>query len=150
MKGFLDQACGRFNASWPADEASIREDIAQFDAAVDVLIDIFGEDGLARKPGSRSFNRAIFDALIFYAADQEIRDAMAARPETVRATYSECLNAVDFSEAIESDTAGIPHTLARIRLWGEVLGRELGLQFAVPRSEITNEGLTRIAFDGLR
>lgn len=150
MKGFLDQACERFNASWPADEASIREDIAQFDAAVDVLIDIFGEDGLARKPGSRSFNRAIFDALIFYAADQEIRDAMAAQPETVRATYSECLNAVDFSEAIESDTAGIPHTLARIRLWGEALGRELGLQFAVPRSEITNEGLTRIAFDGLR
>ncbi len=31
-----------------------------------------------------------------------------------------------FQEAIESDTAGMPHTVARFTLWGELLADAIG------------------------
>jgi len=149
MKEFLDRTCEILNAAWEQEAASVRDDIEQFEAAVDTLIEIFGQENLARKPGSRSFNRAIFDALIFFAADAEIRQAMSKEPDRVRALYSENLKDTGFAEAVESDTAGIPHTHDRLSLWGNTLRDALGLKFNVPSLESREEG-ARIAFNGLR
>lgn len=149
MKEFLDQTCTKLNENWIAEEASVAGDIEQFNAAVDTLINIFGDEGLARKPGSRSFNRAIFDALIFYAADEEIRESMAAEPERIRALYADCLSDPVFAEAVESDTAGIPHTHERLSKWGERLSAALNIHFNVPALEMREDGSVRIMFNGL-
>ncbi|ESW81477.1 hypothetical protein X772_22760 [Mesorhizobium sp. LSJC280B00] len=148
MKEFLDNTCMALNETWEDVQVSVSRDIEQFNAAVDVLIDIFGDEALARKPGSRSFNRAIFDALVFYAADYEIRTAMAANAEKVRLLYASCLADATFSEAVESDTAGIPHTFDRLSIWGVGLRAALEQDNKVPALEPRKDGSSRITFDG--
>jgi hypothetical protein len=93
---------------------------------------MFGQERLARKRGSYSFSRAIFDALIFFAADVRIGDAMRSRPESVKAAYEAILDDQAFIDAVESDTAGIPHTHERLARWGTSLREATGLLFAIP------------------
>lgn len=149
MKEFLDLACITLNDNWPQVQATVEADIQQFNAAVDALIDVFGEAQLARKPGSRSFNRAIFDALVFYAADPEIRAAMQQQAADVRELYAACLGTPEFAEAIESDTAGIPHTHDRLSIWGNRLRDLTQLDFAVPELVRREDG-NFIEFAGFR
>ncbi|MBY5441804.1 DUF262 domain-containing protein [Rhizobium leguminosarum] len=148
MKEFLDQTCFTLNGDWPIVEQAVANDLLQFDAGVDALVEIFGPERLARKPGSSSFNRAIFDALIFYAADPVIRVAMIASPDAVRDLYSQKLDDLEFSESVESDTAGIPHTYDRIFLWGFGLKTALNADFHLPALEQRAEATMRITFNG--
>lgn len=150
MKDFLDQTCISLNDSWDAVAAAVQGDLEQFNNAVDALIGIFGANDLARKPGSRSFNRAIFDALIFYACDPIIRDAMIANPAAIRQLYTESLADPTFAEAVESDTAGIPHTFRRLSSWGGSLRTALQLEFHLPALEERQDQTIRIGFNGLR
>jgi hypothetical protein len=148
IKELLDYTCARLNEEWAVEEALVRDDLDQFNSAVDTLIKIFGDEGLARKPGSRSFNRAIFDALIFYTADKNIRDAMGGNAEAVRQLYDRCLADQAFVDAVESDTAGIPHTFERLSKWGDGLRTSLGLRFNIPALVEREDGRARITFDG--
>jgi hypothetical protein len=150
MKEFLDETCISLNANWEHTRPEIEGRIADFNTAVDALLAIFPDDALARKPGSKSFNRAIFDALIFYAADEIIRQAMINDPAGLRDLYGRCLADPTFAEAIESDTAGIPHTFDRLSIWGRSLREALNLNFNVPTLEEREDGPARIAFNGFR
>ncbi|MBI6897909.1 DUF262 domain-containing protein [Pseudomonas putida] len=132
MKDFLDQTCDRMNSSWGIDGASIKEAIGEFNAATSALIEIFGVDRVARKIDSKSFNRAIFDGLVFYAANPVIRQAMLSRPQAVREAFGSVVVDSEFLAAIESDTAGIPNTSLRLNLWGCALKNALDMTFEVP------------------
>lgn len=138
MKGFLDATCETLNASWQDEEPRIERAIAAFNAAGDALLQIFGQENIARKVGSRLFNRAIFDALVFYAANDTIRAAMLQHAEAVRTAYAALAADQDFLDASESDTAGIPNTLARYVMWGERLKATLGIEFAVPAPRLAD------------
>lgn len=133
MKPFLDQACKSLNARWQSKKEELERQVGDFNKAVAALIAVFGVDEVARKEGSRSFNRAIFDALMFYAADEKIRTAMLAKKAKLRTAYSEALENSKFAEAVESDTAGIPHTGDRLHLWGLQLQTATGKKFGIPR-----------------
>lgn len=150
MKDFLDQTCITLNDNWEGVAAEVHSDLEEFNNAVDALVEIFGANDLARKPGSRSFNRAIFDALVFYASDPIIRDAMIANPEAILHLYAENLDNPNFAEAVESDTAGIPHTFHRLSLWGGSLRTALNLDFNLPVLEERADQTVRIGFNGLR
>lgn len=147
MKAFLDQSCQKFNADWDALADTFQADMVQFNEGVDALKAVFGADRIARKGGSRSFNRAIFDALIFYAADLDIRTVMLEKPQVVTEAYQQVLATDAFSEAVESDTAGIPHTLDRLRLWGLKLKEVLEIEFNIPEA-VEAEGAVRITYAG--
>lgn len=149
MKDFLDQTCIKLNEDWEETADSVGLDLEQFNSAVDALIEVFGSGDLARKPGSRSFNRAIFDALVFYASDPVIMDAMVANPAAIRDLYAQSLNDPIFADAVESDTAGIPHTFQRLSLWGGSLKAALQLDFKLPILEERPDSTVRIGFDGL-
>ncbi|MCA3719761.1 DUF262 domain-containing protein [Phenylobacterium sp.] len=150
MKDFLDNACSKLNSEWDAVKPSVEQDILQFNDAVDALLEVFGDENLARKSGSRSVNRAIFDALLFYAADGGIRDAMLANSAAVQDIYSQKLADPAFAEAIESDTAGIPHTFERLVGWGSALRTAIRQPFNVPALVEKEAGSARIEFDGFR
>ncbi len=150
MKEFLDGVCQTLTESWTQSKPTIEAHLTEFNAAVEALIQIFGQDELARKPGSKSFNRAIFDALVFYAADHAIREAMVAQPGLVRELYTQLMGDVRFTEAVESDTAGIPHTFDRLSQWGVGLREKLQIQFNVPALVDRDDGGVRIAFSGFR
>lgn len=132
MKDFLDETCESLNNDWGTKEAALQAAVTTFEAAVTTLMNAFGDERIARKEGSKSFNRAIFDALVFYAADDQIREAMQNSPDAVQRAYAEAIENEDFLVAVESDTAGVPNTLARLRIWGELLRGALQLNFNIP------------------
>lgn len=143
MKEFLDQSCSYFNENWERERERVEAAFLSFRAAVDVLLSIFGHDGIARKLGSQLFNRSIFDALIYYAMDVEIRTRMLEERDAVSEAYSSVVSLQAFQEAVDSDTAGIPHTFTRLRIWGEQLSAAIGQNVAVPRIEQNEADLLR-------
>lgn len=154
MKDFLDLTCEKLNDSWAERQDEIETAIGEFNLATEHLIQIFGADNVARKANSKSFNRAIFDALIFYAADDQIRAAMVKDQDATRAAFSEVLQDKAFLEASESDTAGVPNTSTRLSVWGRRLRESLALDFSLPilcpPNPDDENSRTRIQFDGLR
>lgn len=152
MKSFLDEACGKLNAEWEIMNERVIEAVTNFDLAISALNEVLGKDQVARKANSRSFNRAIFDALVFFAANKKIRNAMLANAAEVKAAYSNLLENNDFLDASESDTAGVPNTLARLRIWGQSLRDALVVPFALPEARpadpINPEARAGIKFTG--
>jgi hypothetical protein len=121
MRRFLDKTFERLNSEWSIKEAEVSECVRGFEEAVAVLIEVLGEKKVARKPGSRSFNRAIFDALVFYASDSRIRDQLRAHSEQVCEAYGALFEYADFTNAIERDTAGLSNTVLRLQKCGQAL-----------------------------
>lgn len=152
MKSFLDTTCNKLNSNWGSRRGEIGSAINEFNLATEALISIFGDEGVARKANSKSFNRAIFDALVFYAANGVIREAMLEQPEAVRDAYSKVLGDAQFADASESDTAGVPNTLRRLCIWGGKLSQAINVNFSIPepRSTDSQDSGTKagIAFDG--
>jgi Protein of unknown function DUF262 len=133
MKRFLDESFSTFNASWGAYEPKVRKAIVDFDEGVKFLLDVFGGD-VARKPASSQFNRAIFDALIYYFSQQPIRNAATKKKAQVRKAYDALFKNEDsaFLKAVESDTAGSPNTLARLQIWAKSLAPIVALPLSAP------------------
>lgn len=152
MKDFLDTTCGGLNRNWDAQHMVVEQSILAFNAASEALLRIFGQEQVARKADSRSFNRAIFDALVFYAANDAIRASMELNTPAVRAAYTEALQDAQFAHATESDTAGVPNTLARLRIWGEKLRTATGLPIDLPEPRAADpadpDSRAGIRFDG--
>ncbi|WP_034883815.1 hypothetical protein M728_001907 [Ensifer sp. WSM1721] len=150
MKDFLDTTCNTLNDEWEIRKEFVFSSVEQFNEATSALIEIFGIEQIARKSGSRSFNRAIFDALIFYAANPQIRAEMMTHQDDVRRIYASLIADADFIAAAESDTAGVPNTLERLRKWGALLRDAIGVEFNVPSLRPADELNPRagIDFDG--
>jgi hypothetical protein len=49
MKSFLDESCERLNSEWPKRENQIKQQVEEFQAAIRLLITIFGTERIARK-----------------------------------------------------------------------------------------------------
>ncbi len=133
MKAFIDESCEKLSSRWDNENELIKIQIGTFKEATKCLLEIFGADKIARKGDSRVFNRAIFDVLIFYAADTRARDAMLHEKDRVIAAYEMVLKDPKFAEAVESDTAGIPHTAARLEIWVNALKNITGFPVKPPQ-----------------
>jgi hypothetical protein len=133
MKAFLDKTFERFNSDWSSYETKIGAAEADFEKGVSELISVFGED-VARKPSSAHFNRAIFDALIFFYSQPRVRNALAGKRVRVRKAYEDLFSPQsEFLKAVESDTAGAPNTSTRLRFWGGALSKIANQTFPGPK-----------------
>lgn len=132
MKHHLDETCEKLNKTWASGEREVRTDADEFEAGARLLIDVFKASGVARKQGSPAFNRAIFDSLIYYASMPKLTEAIRDSMAKVRDAYSRVAADNTFQEAVESDTAGIPNTHARLRIWGEALRDTLRADVPIP------------------
>jgi hypothetical protein len=134
LKRFLDDCFETFNDDWGAFEAKVQTAVSDFESGVEELVSVFGEDEVARKPASSQFNRAIFDALIYFHSQSAVRKSLKNKRAQVKRAYNE-LFAEDakFLKAVESDTAGAPNTLARLRIWGNTLSGIAGEKFSIPK-----------------
>jgi hypothetical protein len=74
MKRFLDESFERLNAQWADFEISVANRVEEFEDATRLLINVLGSEKVARKPDSRAFNRAIFDALVFYTRYRPVQE----------------------------------------------------------------------------
>jgi hypothetical protein len=139
MKRFLDATFSKYNDDWANYKNKVKEACEEFEAGVADLNKIFGSS-LARKPTSPQFNRAIFDALIYYHSDPTIRKGVKGKHAQLKKQY-EALFSDDseFAKAIESDTAGAPNTLARLKIWAAVLSKVTGAKVSAPAIPIAAE-----------
>jgi hypothetical protein len=132
LKPFIDSAYQKLNAEWEVREGVIVEQVKNFEAGIQLLLETFPA-GVARKKDSRLFNRAIFDALIYYFADPITRATAAKHTAATRRGYEKIVVEGPFLASIERDTAGIPNTLLRLRNWGLELKRTLNIELQIPR-----------------
>jgi hypothetical protein len=132
MKKFLDDAFGKLNSQWTSYRRRLNTAQTDFEAGVEELVATFGDE-VARKPGSVQFNRAIFDALIYFYSDPNLLPRLKTKRQRVRKAY-EALFSPDsrFSKAVESDTAGAPNTSARLEVWAAVLSEVVGSAVVPP------------------
>ena len=127
------------NNSWPEQEANIQNAVASFESGVSALQKIFGPR-LARKPGSPQFNRAIFDALIYFHSQDTVRVALVEREHEVSSAYDSLfMEGSPFLKAIESDTAGAPNTATRFRLWADALSFIVGETLSPPAIPLSRQ-----------
>ncbi|WP_406700857.1 DUF262 domain-containing protein [Singulisphaera sp. Ch08] len=145
MKNFIDSAFDRFNKNWKEMQGPVQDALEDFEAAITVLIEIFGND-VARKPDSRPFNRAIFDYLVFYAQRAEVREKIANNPAGVLKAYTELFLDTDFRAAVERDTASVPNTALRLSRWGQKLNTLFKLRLPLPAQDPYNN----LTFPGFR
>jgi Protein of unknown function DUF262 len=143
MKNFIDATFEKLNAEWARRKADIDDAMEDLEAAIKVLLEVF-EGNVARKPGSKPFNRAVFDFLAFYAQRENVRTFMRANPARVREAYEELFKQTDFKAAVERDTAGVPNTVLRLARWGQALARDSELKLPIPTSLEGN----RLTFSG--
>jgi hypothetical protein len=146
MKGFLDYSFATFNEDWAEWEPVLKEAVSEFELSVNVLLEIFG-DSIAKRPGSKQFNRAIFDFLIFYAQNKELREEMILNSANVKASFNTIFTDASFKSATEKDTAGVPNTFERLYKWGLVLSAAINKDINTPRIVEDEEGL-RLDFPG--
>jgi hypothetical protein len=136
MKRFLDETFGKFNKDWTQYEPKVDSARKDFENGVVELMRVFG-DNVARKPTSPQFNRAIFDALIFFYSQAGIRRALSSKRSQVVKAYERLFTKGSaFLKAVESDTAGAPNTSARLRIWAAELTRIAGQAVTPPKIPI--------------
>ena len=143
LKDFLDDTCLHFNANWAVLEPQAITSADNFLQGVTCLAAIFGYEKIARKLHSKLFNRSIFDPLIYFAMDQSTRDLMVNHAQDVRDAYEAVIRDQEFQVAVESDTAGIPHTEMRFRIWGEALSAAIQQPLQIPATSVDPDGRVR-------
>lgn len=133
MKKFLDETFEKFNKNWTEYRPKVDVAIGDFERGVKELQSVF-QDTVARKPTSRQFNRAIFDALIYFYSQSKVRKELRQMKRRVQRAYGNLFSQnSDFLKAVESDTAGAPNTEARLRMVGMMLSQIAGQTFNAPR-----------------
>lgn len=146
MKRFLDLSFERSNANWDEWEPRVSAALIEFELAVEALITVFGPN-VGKKPGSKSFNRAVFDFLVFYAREPGIRYAMLTDAPAVILAFDKLFEDAEFRSSTERDTAGVPNTVQRLSKWGKALGEALQMELPVPEAIEDQDG-QRITFPG--
>ncbi len=132
MKEFLDESFGQFNSRWKHFKGLVEAATKDFDDGVDALLDLF-EDEVARKPESSQFNRAIFDALIYFHSQRSVRLSLEGKEKQLLKAYQDLFRSNScFLQAVESDTAGTPNTVTRLTLWAKSLSRISGTPISAP------------------
>jgi len=133
MKKFLDDSFDKLNKQWSKHQASVEEAVDNFNAGTDSLLSLF-DNRPARKPDSTQFNRAIFDALIYFQSKPSIRTAVGNKKARIKRAYESLFSeGSEFLSAVESDTAGTPNTSARFSIWANALSKVTGKRVAPPK-----------------
>ncbi len=141
MKQFLDDTCGKLNRDFgEITETRINNQIMEFEKATNAAITIFGLEDVARRPkevgGRRAFNRAIFDALVFYFTRNDVRDSAVNYKDKVKTGFYDLWKSNnEFVKSVESTTKSIPATFTRLSEWGSKLREVLGIDVKVPIME---------------
>lgn len=132
MKLFLDDSFAEFNKKWGSYKVKVSSAVSEFEDGVNELVEVFGEN-VARKPTSRQFNRAIFDALIFFHSDPNLLGELSSKRGQIESAYTNLFKeGSPFVGAVESDTAGAPNTSTRFTQWAAALSKVLGRPVTPP------------------
>ena len=137
LKRSLDRTCEALNEAWANDEQQIVREAQTCELAINTTLDIFGSHAFRRfNEGSweRRFNRAVFDAMVFYFREEAVAKAAVQRKEDVVAAYRKASEDVEFQEALQTTTKTPAATWRRLAEWGNALSG--ALEMNLPQVEL--------------
>jgi hypothetical protein len=142
LKSFLDGTVKAMNENWGKVSGGVMSSAKECENAIKFVREIFGRDSFVKwnaEGAERRFNRAVFDVMTFYFADEDVRESIISNElqGDVRSAFIQlCVENADFKSALESTTKSKSAVFTRLRVWGqsleEVLGREVKRTSLVP------------------
>ncbi len=139
LKSLLDHTCEALNDAWTEEEEEIVDTARRCEQGIDAVLEIFGEQAFRRWSGDRyqrPFNRAVFDALMFYAKDTEVAVAMVENGPAIAKAFQDLCDESRFAESISTTTKSIEAIELRIRRWGETLQPLIGGPLSIPQRSL--------------
>lgn len=134
LKRSLDRTCEALNEAWRADEAQIVADAETCNLAIDTTLEIFGPWAFRRFSDNKwesRFNRAVFDAMVFYFRDAAVSARARAQSTAVVDAYQRVSGVEEFQQALVTTTKSLGATRTRLALWGEALAKALSMKLPV-------------------
>ena len=131
LKNLLDLTCMEYNALGEEGEPSFTAEADRCLAAINTVKSVFGDNAFRLwKPADGAyetrFNRAIFDALVYFASTSSVREQMISKPDAVILAFKESCKDSRFTTAVTATTKSKEAVAARISVWGEHLSAALG------------------------
>lgn len=137
LKSFLDDTSRFFNDRWAELNHSLRESVADFDAALVVVQDLFGDAACRKWSGTRferALNRAVFDVQVYSLSHSPVRVAMSqSRDSTLEAFKQACVENDAFVRAISTTTKTTEAFTTRHRVWARIVHETCGVTYDLPR-----------------
>lgn len=132
FKQFLDDATTYYETDWAEREAEVQEKFMRLDRVLETAAEIFGSYCFKKWLGERServINRAIFDCIARFFAEEDVAKASIENSLMVENIYKNlCLN-TEFKDAVEKTPKTVGATTSRISKWGIALGEIIGRKF---------------------
>jgi len=140
LKSAFDNTVKTLNSNWNDRESEIKSAVEQLEEAINFTLGIFGEqDAFSKYVGQsyqRKFNRAIYDIMVFYFSDSNIREASQNCAEQIRTGFKELSSTnKEFLNSIEQTTKSLNNTETRFKLWGEKLAEIINIKVQLPKLE---------------
>lgn len=134
LKVFMDTTCLSLNDQWDSAKDLLIAQATAMDDAIAATFAIFGDENAFRKSDGEKYqarrNRAVFDIMVYYFTDDEVRRRAIERKQQVEFEFRDLCRNPAFVRALETTTKSIAATQTRLSLWGEALARVL--EYAVP------------------
>ena len=128
LKQFLDITTRFYESNWEQQHSDLKQRFCRLDRALICAHTIFEDNVFKKWLGDgyeRRINRAIFDCITRFFADEAISDEAIKQAPHIRHAYKEICQDQNFRDAIERTTKSQSATRNRIDLWGKALGRVL-------------------------
>lgn len=139
MSGFMDDGTETLNKNWAERESEIQDAMQNFENGCNTLFNIFAENACHKWIGfgyEKKFNRAVFDALMYYFSNPEIcKKTNGKETEIEQAFKKMCEESQEFKDAIGTTTKKLKSVYDRIYIWGEYLSKAIGESLPLPRLE---------------
>lgn len=136
LKSFFDNTVKILNNNWELQNEDIRETANQLNAAIDTTYEIFEDNAFSKwknKNFDRRFNRAIFDIMVFYFSNPDIRNiALTKKNEIITEFKTLCETNINFLNSFETSTKNIQPTSIRFNTWGKSLSKICEREIDVP------------------
>jgi hypothetical protein len=129
FKEFLDSTTKYFESDWKTRGAEAAQVFARLDAALDLSREVFGNDAFKKWLGDRYervINRAIFDCVARFFADDTVAAAIAGHEAVAVNAFKAICQDRNFKDSIEKTTKTVHATFYRIDAWGTALASSVG------------------------
>lgn len=140
FKKFLDDTTEYFEDDWSNKKVEADFLLARLDKAMQTSKAVFGEHAFKKWTGEkyeRVMNRAVFDAVARFFADEKVADEVISKREAVIEAFKSICAEPRFKESIERTTKKKDATDYRIDTWGQRLADVLNKTYDETHKEIS-------------
>ncbi len=130
LKKFLDDTLVQLNRNWVIEEKKVRELFKQFNAGIELLSSIIGNDNIGRYYGENRFNRNILDVQCFYFSQLTEDDINSTNNSKYIEGFAELSKPnSDFRKSLTSSTSTRKNFATRFDAFGVLINSSYEKQF---------------------